>query len=107
MVVNVEKYPDLGIQFTNSCAWLALEIPVSLDGVACVHLKVSEAEASCKGKSNAVQSVFSDHNRKKEFEVEVCMPYFLVQISNVLRTFVYRRLYCKSQNKFSLQLFKR
>ena len=41
MVVNVEKYLDSGIQFTNSAAWFALERPVSLDGVACVHLKAS------------------------------------------------------------------
>ena len=45
-----------------------------------------------------MQSVFSDLNRKRRLEVEVCMRYFHVQISNVLRICFYRRLYCMSQN---------
>ena len=45
-----------------------------------------------------MQSVFSDLNRKRRLEVEVCMRYFNVQISNVLRICFYRRLYCMSQN---------
>ena len=98
MVVNVEKYLDSGIQFTNSAAWFALERPVCLGGVVFVHLKASETEISFKSRSNIVQSVFSDLNRKRRLEVEVCMRYFHVQISNVLRIFFYRRLYRMSQN---------